>query len=137
LQTVHHHAHKNLIASKGKSKEHYDKTSGEMKLQVGDKVLLFDETVRRGSSHKLSTQWIGPYTITEIDKVNATITRGHKVTKVHVNCLKPFYGIRSEDNKHRVFVFFLLLGITSELIVLVAWMMLRVTVGNSDYEMTF
>jgi len=87
LQTVHHHAHKNLITSKSKSKEHYDKTSGEMKLQLGNNVLLFEETVRRGRSHKLSAQWIGPYTITEIDKVNATITRGRKVTKVHVNCL--------------------------------------------------
>jgi hypothetical protein len=45
LQTVHQHAHKNLITSKSKSKEHYDKTSGEMKLQVGDTVLLFDETM--------------------------------------------------------------------------------------------
>jgi len=60
-------------------------------LQVGDKVLLFDETVRRGRSRKLSAQWIGPYTIMEIDKVNATISRGRKVTKVHVNVLKPFY----------------------------------------------
>ena len=87
LQTVRHHAHKNLIASK----ECYDKTSGEMKLQVGDKVLLFDETVCRDRSRKLSAQWIGPYTITEIDKVNAPITRGRKVTKVHINHLKPFY----------------------------------------------
>jgi len=91
LQTVHHHTHKNLIACKGKSKEHYDKTSGKMKRQVGDKILLFDETVRRGRSRKLSAQWIGPYTITEIDKVNATISRGRKVTKVHVNHLKPFH----------------------------------------------
>ena len=80
LQTVHLHAHKNLIASKSKSKEHHDKTSGEMKLEIGDEVLLFDETVRRGRSRKLSAQWIGPYTITEIDKVNATINRGRKVT---------------------------------------------------------
>jgi hypothetical protein len=91
LQTVHHHAHKNLITSKGKSKEHYDKTSGDMKLQVGDKVLLFDETVCRGRSRKLNAQLIGPYTMTDIDKVNTTITRGRKVTKVHVNRLKPFY----------------------------------------------
>ena len=91
MQTVHHHAHKNLIMSKSKSKENSDKTSREMKLQVGDEVLLFDETVHRGRSHKLSAQWIGPYTITEIVKVNATVTRGRKVTKVHVNCLKPFY----------------------------------------------
>ena len=65
LKTVHHHAHKNLIANKGKSREHYGKTSREMKLQVGDTVLLFDETVRRCRSRKLSALWIGPYTITD------------------------------------------------------------------------
>ena len=48
LQTVHQQANKNLTESKGKSKEHYDKTAGQTKLKVGDKVLLFDETVRRG-----------------------------------------------------------------------------------------
>jgi hypothetical protein len=99
-----------------------------MILQVGDKVLLFDETVRRGRSRKMSPKWIGPYTITEIDKVNATITRGRKVTKVHVNRLKPFHCIRWEDSKHRTFA---LLQITSELIVLITWMMLIVTVGSS------
>ena len=60
-------------------------------MHVGDKVLLFDETVRRGRSRKLIAQLIGPYIITEIDKVNVTITRGRKVTKVHVNRLKAFY----------------------------------------------
>ena len=77
--------------SKGKSKEHYDKTSGEMKLQVGDKVLLFDETVWRSRSRKLSSQWIGPYEVVEVNKVNATIRNGRKLIKVHVNRLKPFY----------------------------------------------
>jgi len=91
MQTAHQQAHKNLIESKGKSKEHYDKTTKQTKLQVGDKVLLFDETVRPGRSGKLNAQWIGPYVITEMDKVNATITRGHKSTRVHVNRLKPFY----------------------------------------------
>jgi len=62
-----------------------------MKLQVGDKVIFLDETVRHGRSRKLSAQWIGPYIITEIDKVNATITRGRKVTKVHINRLRPLY----------------------------------------------
>ena len=60
-------------------------------MQVGDKVLVFNETVRRGRSRKLNAQWIVPYTITEIDKVNATITRGRKSTKVHANRLKLFY----------------------------------------------
>ena len=91
LQTAHQQAHKNLIESKGKSKEHYDKTAGQTKLQVGDKVLLFDEMVHHGRSRELSAQWLGLYTITEMDKVNATIARGRKSVKVHINWLKPFY----------------------------------------------
>jgi hypothetical protein len=91
LQTVHQQAHKNLTASKGTSKEHYDKMARTLKLQIGDKMLLFDETVRHGRSCTLNAQWIGPYTVTEIDKVNATIIKGRKFMKVHINCLKPFY----------------------------------------------
>jgi len=34
LQTVHQQVHRNLIESKGKSKEHYNKTAGRTKLQV-------------------------------------------------------------------------------------------------------
>ena len=60
-------------------------------MQVGDKVLLFDETVHCVQSRTLNAQWIGPYTINEIDRVNATITSGCKSTKVHINYLKPFY----------------------------------------------
>jgi len=59
-------------------------------LQVGDKVLLFYETLRRDRCRKLSAQWIGPYTTTEIDKVTATLKRDRKSTKVH-NRLKYFY----------------------------------------------
>ena len=91
LQTAHQQAHQNLITSKNKSKNYYDETARPLKLQVGDKVLLFDETVRRGRSRKLSAQWIGPYTITEIDKVNVTIAKGRKLVKVHINRLKPFH----------------------------------------------
>jgi len=38
----------------------------------------------------MSAQLIGPYAVTEIDKVNATVTRGCKGTKVHFNRLKSF-----------------------------------------------
>jgi len=40
--------------------------------------------MRRGRSRKLSAQWVGPYTITDVDKVNATIARGRKSTKIHI-----------------------------------------------------
>lgn len=51
---------------------------------------LYDETVRRGRSKKLSSQWLGPFEIIYLDKVNATIKRGRR-TQVHLNRLKPFY----------------------------------------------
>ena len=54
-------------------------------------MLLFDETVRRGRSRKLSAQWIGPCIVTEVDKVNVTIAKGRKLVKVHINRLRPFY----------------------------------------------
>jgi hypothetical protein len=90
LQTANHVAKKNLIASKVRSKDCYDKGTEEMKIEVGDKFLLYDETMRRGRSRKLSSQWIGPYEVIEVNKVNATI-KGRKLIKVHVNRLKPFY----------------------------------------------
>jgi hypothetical protein len=85
LQTAHHVAKKNLIASKVRSKDYYDKGTEEMKIEVRDKVLLYDQTVR------LSSQWIGPYEVVEVNKVNATIKKGCKLIKVHVKRLKPFY----------------------------------------------
>ena len=91
LQTAHQQAHQSLIKNKEKSREYYDKTAEQSKFKTGDKVLLFDETVRRGRSRKLSAPWIGPYTITALDKVNATIARGRKLVKVHINRLKPFH----------------------------------------------
>jgi hypothetical protein len=75
LQTAHHIAKKNLIASKVRSEDYYDKGTEEMKIEVGDKVLLYDETMRRGGSRKLSSQWIGPYEVVEVNKVNATIKK--------------------------------------------------------------
>jgi hypothetical protein len=91
LQTAHDVAKQRLIGAKQKSKERFDTKVNEIKLNVGDKVLLYDETVRRGRSKKLSNQWIGPYEIISIDRVNATIKKGRRVQKVHVNRLKPFY----------------------------------------------
>jgi hypothetical protein len=62
-----------------------------MRVSAGDRVLLFDETVRRGRSKKLRSQWIGPYEVVSVDKVNVNIKKGRKLLKVHLNRLKPFY----------------------------------------------
>jgi hypothetical protein len=50
LQSAHQQVHKRLLESKANSKEQYDKNARLTKFQVGGKVLLFDETARRGRS---------------------------------------------------------------------------------------
>jgi hypothetical protein len=91
LQTAQHVAKKNLIARKVRSRDYYDKGTEVMKIEVGDKVLLYVETVQWGRSRKLSSQWIGPYEVVELSKVNAAIGKGRKLITVHLNRLKPFY----------------------------------------------
>ena len=91
LQSAHAIARENLLQSKERSKVDYDKKTVHIAPHVGDKVLLFDENVRRGRSRKLSAQWVGPYVVLAADGVNATIKRGRSAIKVHVNRLKPFF----------------------------------------------
>jgi hypothetical protein len=91
LQAAHQVARERLISSKEKSKEYYDRNTKETTLKVGDQVLLYDETVRRGRSKKLNSQWLGPYDIISINRVNATIKKGRHRQKIHLNRLKPFY----------------------------------------------
>ena len=82
---------KNLISSKEKGKEYYDKGSEPFEFQIGHRVLLFDETVRRGRSKKLSPQYVGPCEVLAVEGVNVTIRRGRTTQKVHVNRIRPFY----------------------------------------------
>jgi hypothetical protein len=76
LQSAHEIARQKLIISKEKSKEYYDKGSEKCEIQVGQKILLFDETIRMGRSKKLSPQYIGPYEVLAVDGVNVTIRKG-------------------------------------------------------------
>jgi hypothetical protein len=72
LQSAHAIARENVLQGKAKSKVHFDKKTVQIALQVGDKVLLFYESVRRGRSRKLGAQWVGPYAATAVVGVNAT-----------------------------------------------------------------
>jgi len=48
-------ARENLKEEKQKVKEYYDKKAREIEFKIGDKVLLHDETMRRGRSKKLDS----------------------------------------------------------------------------------
>jgi len=82
---------KENLKEKSKAKGYYDKTAKETKFKVGDKVLVYDETLRRGRSKKLDALWTGPYVVLEKNSdVNYTIKRGRKAVRMHANKLKTF-----------------------------------------------
>jgi hypothetical protein len=64
LQSFHEVARQKLLSSKEKTSIMID--SETLEVQVGQKVLLFDETVRRSRSRKLSPQYVGPYEVLAI-----------------------------------------------------------------------
>jgi len=80
-----------LKQEKIKIKLQHDKNVNEKVFKVGDKILLHDETVRRGRSKKLESQWISPYTITEkISDMNYAIKGERKTIRVQANRIKLF-----------------------------------------------
>lgn len=80
-----------LIKGKVRAKVDYDKKTKEVDFRKGDKVLLFDEALRRGRSKKLDSKWRGPYIIDELNsKTNVTLKVGRKLLRVHKNRLKHF-----------------------------------------------
>jgi len=60
-------------------------------IQVGQRVLIFDETIRRGRSKKVSPQYLGPYEVLAVEGVNVILKKGRSSQKVHVNRIRPFY----------------------------------------------
>ena len=91
LRAANETARENLRDAKIRSKVTYDKKTKEIQFNEGDKVLLYDESVRRGRSKKLDSKWEGPYTIIEKkSKVNVVIKKGRKTLTVHTNRIKHF-----------------------------------------------
>jgi len=84
-------AREHIKEEKTKAKQQHDKRAGKVTFKTGDKVLVYDETLRRGRSKKLEALWTGPYIIIEKNsEVNYTIKKGRKTSRMHVNRLKPF-----------------------------------------------
>jgi len=74
-----------LKQEKIKAKQQYDKSINKKTYKVGDKVLIYDETVRKGRSKKLESQWIDLYMIIEKNSdVNYTIKGERKTIRVQI-----------------------------------------------------
>ena len=91
LQSAHEVARQKLISSKERSKEYCVKGSEPFEFQIGQRILLFDEAVRRGRFKKLSLQDVGTYEVLAVEGVNVTIRKGRTTQKVHVNRIRTFY----------------------------------------------
>ena len=79
-----------------KQKTQYDKKFHDLQLRVGDMVYLHTPVVKNGRSRKLTSPWTGPYSIVDRPSqynVRIHLIGGRKNLVVHVNRLKPFYGI--------------------------------------------
>lgn len=80
---MHKFSRDNLVAGKNRSKGYYDQKTEDVKFQEGDKVLLYDETVRRGRSRELSSEWIGPYEVVVVDKLMPALRGGINCKSAH------------------------------------------------------
>ena len=86
LQSSYRVARSSLAQQKERSKEYHDRNVNTPLFTIGDRVLLHDEKIRRGRSAKLSSPYIGPYEIIDIDDVNVTLKLPRNRTlKVHAN----------------------------------------------------
>jgi len=91
LRATNRLAREHVKDEKIKAKLQYDKKAREITFKVGDKVLIYDETLQRGRSKKSESLWIGPYKIIEKhSKVNYIVKKGKKTARINVNRLKPF-----------------------------------------------
>ena len=87
---LHQTAKANLIRSKEKRKEIYDRSSNNWQPMWGDLVLL--KAVPTGLGQKLQETWRGPYEVVELpSEQTTTIRNGNKLEKVHNNRLKRYY----------------------------------------------
>lgn len=90
FKDAHEIARNNLILSKEKRKEIYDKKTNDWIPMWGDRVLV--QMVQTGIGQKLQTKWRGPYDIVKFNSdQTTTIKNGNKLEHVHNNRLKKYY----------------------------------------------
>jgi transposase InsO family protein len=86
-------AQRSLETAKLDNKKIYDRRVFVPKFEIGSKVLVKDESVRRGRSKKLEAPYVGPYEIIKIEGPNLVLrTRKGKEIKIHANRAKLFFA---------------------------------------------
>lgn len=92
MQSSYQTARVNLERQKERSKDYQDRKVNTPLFTIGQKVLLHDEKIRRGTLGKLSPPFIGTYDIIDIAYVNIAfkIPRNRTI-KFHANRLKLDY----------------------------------------------
>ena len=98
-------ARNNIKAAQDKMKAHFDKTSTDININVGDYVFVHTPAAKVHLSKKLLHSWHGPYIVSEKPTpVNVKLIRAsdnkHIPTRVHVNRVKLGYhrDIRPPDS---------------------------------------
>ena len=95
LRDVQECAKENLIASKKRSKQYYDKRSRPYHFKVNDQVFLLKEP----NKGKMTNQYVGPYTIIKVLPRNNVVIRisDKKTRVVHTDKLKIVKRTRVQD----------------------------------------
>lgn len=89
FKNIHDKAVQNVLASKHKRKEIYDKNAREWQPWYGDLVIV--ETIPSGVGKKLQSLWRGPYEVVDLPSEQTTVIKnGNKLEKIHNNRLKKF-----------------------------------------------
>jgi len=67
-------------------KKYVDKNVNDVNIKIGDKIL-----VKNDAGHKLDNNYIGPFTVIEVDNHNnCTIKDKNKLVKINKSRIKPF-----------------------------------------------
>ena len=93
LQSSYNIARQKLESAKAVNKRQYDRRVYVPNFKVGEKVLVKDESVRRGRSKKLEAPYVGPYEIIGIEGSNLLLrTKRSKNLRIHANRAKLFFA---------------------------------------------
>jgi hypothetical protein len=93
LQCSYGMACRNLERAKAVNKRHYDQYVHMPKFKIGERVLVKDESVRRGRSKKLEAPYVGRCEIIGIEEPNLVLrSRQSKTFRIHANRAKLFFA---------------------------------------------